>query len=46
MDAAAAKLGGDKPKFTKQVAMKISEDGGSVRFDCKITSESDPEVKW
>ena len=37
---------GSKPKFTQLLTHDVAEDGCSVRFDCKITADPDPDVQW
>ncbi|XP_067933210.1 obscurin-like [Watersipora subatra] len=37
---------GSKPVFTQQVVHEVSDDGKSVRFDCKISSQPEADVKW
>ena len=37
---------GSKPKFSKLLTHDVAEDGRSVRFDCKITADPEPDVQW
>ena len=37
---------GIKPKFSKLLTHDVAEDGRSVRFDCKITADPEPDVQW
>lgn len=42
----ADKPKGTKPKFEKRLTAQVAEDGTSVRFDCKVSGDPEPEIKW
>jgi len=35
-----------KPKFIKRLEPTFAVDGMSVRFDCKVSGNPEPEVSW